>query len=74
MGQCGDVVLLIYSDQSRASAFIQEKELKRALERMDAGTCRLVPVPLDGAKLDESDELEKRLKKVMTATWNARLC
>jgi internalin A len=67
-----EIVLLIYSDQSQASAYVQDKEIPKALVRMDEGKCVLIPVPLDGAELDPANPQEQRLKKLMTATWNAK--
>ncbi len=67
-----DVVLLIYSSASRASKFIQEKEVPRALALRTEKGCTVVVVPLDRKDWDESVELERELKKLQTATWNAQ--
>lgn len=69
-----DIVLLVYSNSSRASGFIQEKEGPRAVERAKSadGPCSLIVVPLDRDDWDDNAPLERDLKKLQTATWNAK--
>lgn len=67
-----DIVLLIYSTASRASDFIQDKEGPLAVKLSQAKACRLIVVPLDRKDWDDQAPLEKDLKKLQTASWNAR--
>jgi len=67
-----DIVLLLYSSESRASKFIQEKEAPRAVELRREKGCMLIVVPLDRKDWDDAVELEQTLKKIQTATWNAK--
>ncbi|MDB6171955.1 MAG: Chaperone protein DnaK [Chthoniobacteraceae bacterium] len=66
-----DIVLLIYSNQARASRFIQETEVPTALELVRQKKCVLIVVPLDRKDWNENLALERELKKLQTATWNA---
>jgi internalin A len=67
-----DIVLLIYSTHSRASEFVQQKEIPKALARANEDQCALLVVPLDRKDWDEDFALEQQLSKRMTATWNAQ--
>jgi internalin A len=67
-----EIVLLIYSSESRKSDFVQDKEIPAALARAKEKKCALIPVPLDRKDWDESVPLEKELKRLMTGTWNAK--
>lgn len=67
-----DIVLLIYSTASRASDFIQDKEGPLAVKLSRAKACRLIVVPLDRKDWDDQAPLEKDLKKLQTASWNAK--
>ncbi|MDB5341083.1 MAG: leucine-rich-repeat protein, partial [Planctomycetaceae bacterium] len=68
-----DIVLLVYSTNSRKSDFIQETEAPTAVLRARAGEnpCTLIAVPLDRNDLYESHPLERDLKEFQAATWNA---
>lgn len=74
MKELGDaeIVLLVYSNASRDSDFVQDKEIPKALEMAEAKKCSLITVPLDRNDWDKKSELEQKLKKLMTATWNAK--
>lgn len=69
-----DIVLLVYSTNSRASEFIQTIEgpeaVKRAKEK--AQPCTLIVVPLDRNDWDQNSSLEQELKTLQAATWNAK--
>ena len=65
------VVLLVYSNEARASKFIQETEAPRALALAKAKKCTLIVVPLDRKDWHDGP-LEAELKKLQTATWNAQ--
>lgn len=67
-----DIVLLIYSSASRASDFIQDKEGPAAVRRSVTQQCRLIVVPLDRQDWDDHAPLEQELKKLQTASWNAK--
>ncbi len=69
-----DIVLLLYSTNSRASKFIQETEAPKAVERARGKqkACTLIVVPLDRKDWDSNVPLEQELKKFQTATWNAK--
>ena len=66
------IVLLIYSSESRASEFIQKKEAPLAVELRHQFKCTLIVVPLDRKDWDMTLPLERELKKLQTATWNAK--
>lgn len=70
--EAADIVLLIYSTHSRASEFVQKKEIPKALARANEDQCALLVVPLDRKDWDEDFALEQQLSKRMTATWNAQ--
>jgi hypothetical protein len=67
-----DIVLLFYTIHARVSKFIQEIELPTSLDRSDANECTLIWVPLERNDLDEMHPLERRLKKLRSATRDAR--
>ena len=67
-----DLVLLIYSSASRASKFIQGTEGPLAVELAEKKGCAVIVVPLDRKDWDETVPLEKALKALQTATWNAK--
>ncbi len=67
-----DTVLLLYSENSQASKFIQETEAPEAVRRAKEGRTRLIVVPLDTKDWDKSHPLEKDLSTFQTATWNAK--
>ena len=67
-----DIVLLIYSSESRASKFIQDKEAPRAVTLSKEKKCKVVVVPLDRKDWHDDSALESDLKKLQTATWNAQ--
>lgn len=69
-----DIVLLLYSTASRASRFIQDVEAPEAVKRAIGGPkrCALIVVPLDRKDWDPNVPLEQDLKKLQTATWNAK--
>jgi internalin A len=70
LGQA-DIVVLMYSNAARASDFIQDTEAPEALRLMREKGCTVIVVPLDRPDWDETVELERDLKKLHTATWNA---
>ncbi|MEK6260314.1 MAG: COR domain-containing protein [Planctomycetota bacterium] len=69
-----DIVLYLHSDNSCASSFIQKTEAPKAVQRAQdkQNACTLIVVPLDREGWDETVPLERELKKLQTATWNAR--
>ena len=69
-----DIVLLLYSTASRASKFIQKIEAPKAVRQSKSKNrpCTLIVVPLDRKDWDTEVELECDLKKLQTATWNAK--
>ena len=69
-----DIVLLLYSNECRASSFIQEVEGPEAVKQANDGgdKCKLIVVPLDRNDWDEHCPLERDLKQLQTATWNAK--
>ena len=67
-----DIVLLIYSTHSRASKFIREEEAPRAVALGREKKCKVVVVPLYDPEWDNGSDLERELKKLQTATWNAK--
>jgi hypothetical protein len=67
-----DIVLLIYSTASRGSDFIQDKEGPTAVRLSKEKKCRLIVVPLDRKDWNDHAPLEQELKKLQTASWNAR--
>ncbi len=69
-----DIVLLLYSTNSRASKFIHETEAPKAVQRArdKQKACTLIVVPLDRKDWDSNVPLEQELKKFQTATWNAK--
>lgn len=70
--ELADIVLLIYSTASRASTFIQEKEGPTAVRLSQEKKCRLIVTPLDRSDWDDHAPLEQELKKLQTASWNAK--
>jgi hypothetical protein len=69
--ESADIVLLIYSTGSRASSYVQEREIPLALQRQAEGSCTLLVVPLDRDDWDPYVEVDRRLGELMTATWQA---
>ena len=69
-----DIVLLLYSTNSRASTFIQDTEAPVAVARTKSRDkpCTLIVVPLDRKDWDPTVPLEQDLRKLQTATWNAK--
>lgn len=69
-----DIVVLLYSTNSRASKFIQNTEAPRAVERASAkkDKATLIVVPLNRKDWDPNVALELELKKFQAATWNAK--
>ena len=69
-----DIVLILYSTNSRASKFIQQTEVPKAVERAREKhkACTLIVVPLDRKDWDAKVPLEQELQKFQTATWNAK--
>jgi hypothetical protein len=69
-----DIVLLLYSTNSRASEFIQKTEAPAAVKYSKAKDrpCTLIVVPLDRNDWDLDHALEQDLKAFQTATWNAK--
>ncbi len=67
-----DIVLMLYSTASRASDFIQDTEGPMAVKLSQARACRLIVAPLDRKDWDEHAPLEQDLKKLQTASWNAK--
>ena len=70
--EAADIVLLIYSTGTRASTYVQEKEIPLALKREGEGKCTLLVVPLDRDDWDPAVEVDRRLGELMTATWKAK--
>lgn len=66
-----DIVLLLYSENSQASDFIQKTEAPEALRLAKEKGRRLIVVPLDTKDWDASHKLEADLSTFQTATWNA---
>jgi hypothetical protein len=67
-----DIVLLFYTTAARISKFIQNTELRIALERSESGNCTLIWVPLERNDLDENNPLEKRLMALQCGTRDAK--
>ncbi|WP_245846558.1 COR domain-containing protein [Prosthecobacter debontii] len=67
-----DIVLLFYTTAARVSKFIQETELRIALERSDKNECSVIWVPLERSDLDTTHALESQLKKLQCATRDAK--
>ena len=70
MGQA-DIVVLMHSNAGCASSFIQNTEAPAALRLRREKGCTVIVVLLDRKEWDESVDLERELKKIQTATWNA---
>jgi internalin A len=69
-----DIVVLLYSTNSRASKFIQKTEAPRAVQRASAkkDKATLIVVPLNRKDWDPNVALEQELKKFQAATRNAK--